>query len=146
MKKHIRLLIMTLLMFGLTLALAVVVNAETQEEATVVSTNDVTEYCMATSELKDAGAKKRGDTGIDRTLLIVCDSEFDCTDLEGLTNGVFGPYGLCVLQFDTTENATFLGNKKFLAYPSLTSLTSPFLPVPFTSFNNITFIYSSSFK
>lgn len=105
MKKHIRLLIMTLLMFGLTLALAVVVNAETQEEATVVSTNDVTEYCMATSELKDAGAKKRGDTGIDRTLLIVCDSEFDCSDLEGLTGGVFGPYGLCVLQFDTTENA-----------------------------------------
>ena len=31
-------------------------------------------------------------------------------------------------------------NKKFLAYPSLTSLTSPFFPVPLTSFNNITFI------
>ena len=37
----------------------------------------------------------------------------------------------------SATTAIFLGNKKFFAYPSLTSLTSPFFPVPFTSLGKI---------
>ena len=41
----------------------------------------------------------------------------------------------------SASTANFFGKRKFLAYPSDTLQSSPFLPLPFTSCNNTTFIF-----
>ena len=65
-----------------------------------------------------------------RLFLWACESFFACN--------------LSKLSF-VASSAKFLGNKKFLAYPSFAFIISSFFPTFFISCNNITFIFTSIF-
>lgn len=84
--------------------------ADDEQSPVVIKVKGDTEYALKASELSksgSSGAKRGGKTAADgRTrLLIVYNSEFDCSGLEGLNRAVFGDNGMCVMQFDSAEDA-----------------------------------------
>lgn len=86
----------------------------------IIYTNNDTDFSIKASELSSADKaevklRKSGGNGIDsstsavndsidRRLLVVYDEDFDCSQLQGLTDAVFGGNGLCVMRFDSAEN------------------------------------------
>lgn len=80
-----------------------------QQGPNIIYAKNDTDFSIRAAALSgSSGAKQRksvSENSTDRRLLVVYDSDPDCSQLEGLTDAVFSKRGLCVMQFDSAENA-----------------------------------------
>ena len=107
MNKKYKLLIVIFIVVFVTLLLSstFISQADTKQAPIVIRTTNNTEFAIEVSKLKNIQSQVTRAAGNKTRLLVIYNSEFDYSSLEGLEIIIFNTKKLCVLQFDSMTNA-----------------------------------------